>query len=244
MLDRRRTIEPFKLRQIYQVNVLGTLHLLSGINTTHTRAVVVVGSCEEYGDGDVPYEETQLAHPISPYGASKLAATHLCQMLYRTTSLPVVVVRPSVAYGPGQGSKGFIGAAIKACLSDTSMPMTGGEQTRDFIYIDDLVEGIIRASSEPKALGEIINLGYGMEYKLKDVAQLIMELTGSKDTLKVGELPYRSREVMRYCCTNQKAKRLLNWEPEVSLETGLLKTIEAAATEKPHLFLGKTRRVN
>jgi len=104
--------------------------------------------------------------------------------------------------------------------------MTKGEQTREFNYIDDVVQGFILAGTTPEAIGEVINLGSGVEYRIKDVVSMIASLMGSPIKLEIGALPYRPGETMHFYCSNEKAKKILGWRPNVPLEVGLKRTID------------------
>ena len=103
--------------------------------------------------------------------------------------------------------------------------MTGGEQTRDFTYVDDVVEGYIRASLSEKAIGQTINLGAGEERPIKDVVLKVLELMDHPVKPLIGALPYRPRDIRRLYSDSSKARELLGWQPQVGLEAGLRKTI-------------------
>ncbi len=103
--------------------------------------------------------------------------------------------------------------------------MTNGEQTRDFIFVKDVVEGFVKASLNKKATGEIINLGTGQEISIKDLAIKIVKMTGTKINLLFGALEYRPAEIWRMFSDNSKAKNILNWVPKYSLDEGLKETI-------------------
>ena len=104
--------------------------------------------------------------------------------------------------------------------------MTKGEQGRELIYVSDVVSGYIKASITKKAIGEIINLGSGRPYKVKNIAALVAKLTKTEITPKIGRIPYRAGETMHFYCSNKKAKQLIGWKPKVSLIQGLVRTIE------------------
>lgn len=229
-LDRRPELSGDRMVEIYRTNVMGTLNVLMAAKSCGAEMIVCTGSCDEYGAGPVPFREGQREQPNTAYGASKAAATLLAQTLHRTIALPVVVLRLAVVYGPGQGPAGFIGAAVDACLRRVPMQITPGEQTRDWVFVDDVVEGLLQAACTPSALGMVINLGTGEERRVKDVARRIEELTGVGGILKIGALPYQPTEVMRYVCSNRLANSVLGWTPRVSLDEGLRRTIEAERT--------------
>ncbi len=212
--------------KMINVTIKGTLNLLRSLEGVSYDCFVNTGTSEEYGDNPAPFRESQVPNPVSPYSASKVSTTMFCQMLHKTMNLPIVTVRPFLTYGPGQESQMLIPSLIKSLLKGKSFKMTRGEQTREFIYVDDIIEGFILAGTTPEAIGEVMNLGSGVEYRIKDVAKMIASLIGSPVKLEIGALPYRPGETMHFYCSNEKAKKILGWRPNVPLEAGLKRTID------------------
>ena len=167
-----------------------------------------------------------MVDPVNAYAASKSAAWLFCNMYHRTHGYPIVTVRPFTAYGPRQSIRVLIPQAILSALRGQDFEMTGGEQTRDFTYVDDVVEGCIRASLSEKAIGQTINLGTGEEHAIKGVVLEVLELMGSTVKPLLGALPYRPGEIWCLYSDSSKAKELLGWQPQVSLEEGLRWTIK------------------
>ena len=214
------------LNPMVQVNVQGTVNLLLAAREAPVDCVVNTGTGEEYGLNEAPFEESQREQPVSPYSATKVAATHIGQMMYRVAGLPVVTVRPFLTYGPAQESNMLVPALIHAALTGQEFEMTAGEQTREFNYVSDIVDGYLAAATTSKAVGEVLNLGNGIEYRIADVARLIVELVGRPVRLNLGALPYRPAEVMHFYSLPTKAMELLRWQPRVDLRQGLIQTIE------------------
>lgn len=212
--------------EMVEVNIKGTLNLLRGLDGTGYDCFVNTGTCEEYGDNPVPFREEQIPNPVSPYSASKVAATIFCQMLHKTKGLPVTTLRPFLTYGPRQENDMLIPSLVKKTLKGEALEMTGGEQTREFNYVDDIVDGFIKASINPRAIGEIINIGNGVEYKIRDVVVMVLKLMNNPVEPKIGVLNYRPSETWHFYCDNTKAREILGWEPKVSLEDGLKRTID------------------
>lgn len=223
-VDARRDIS--LLERMSMVNVLGTVNFMSGLGGTDCEAIVNTGTCEEYGDNKAPFKETDLPLPVSPYSASKTAATFYCRMLHGSFKMPIVTLRPFLTYGPGQVSNMFIPSLIESSLKGHDFEMTRGEQTREFNYVTDIVDGFVRAGSNTKVIGRIINIGCGKDYKIKDVAGKIVSMTGSGIKLKRGMLSYRGGEARRFYCDNTLATKLLGWKAKVNLDEGLRRTIE------------------
>ncbi|MDD2688632.1 MAG: GDP-mannose 4,6-dehydratase [Candidatus Omnitrophica bacterium] len=221
--DHRRILSFFD--KIFHDNIYAALNLLQSSTWVDMDCFVNTGTCEEYGTGNVPFEEGQRECPVSPYSASKTCITHTCMMLQRSFGLPVVTVRPFLTYGPAQGQDMFIPSLILSCLRNKNFKMSPGRQTREFNYVDDMVEGFIKASVTPGAIGEVINLGNGKEHRIIDVARMVKKLTKAKIELQTGILPYRPGEKMHFYSSSSKAKRILNWESKTDLEEGLIRTI-------------------
>lgn len=208
-------------------NLKGTLHLLESVHRAGIPLgrLVATGGLEEYGTGASPYDEAQRESPVSPYSASQTATTHFCQMLHRRIQLPIVTLRPALVYGPAQSVDFFIPALIVRCLEGGDFDMTAGQQRRDLLYVEDLVDAYLRAAMDPSAIGEVINVGSGVAVPIRDVAAAVVRLTGARTRLGVGVIPERATEITHLVCTNEKAARLLGWLPTTSLEDGLVQTI-------------------
>lgn len=214
------------LEEMLRVNLGGTINFIAAFKGLDCEAIVNTGTCEEYGGNKAPFKEADLPHPVSPYSASKVAGTFYCQMLYGSFGVPVVTLRPFLTYGPRQSTDLFIPSLIKSALQGKDFEMTKGDQTREFNYVTDIVDAFIKAASTPKAIGKIINIGCGKDYKIKDVARKIVTMTGRRMRLKIGSLSYREGEVKRFYCDNNVAKNILGWSPKVGLDEGLRRTIE------------------
>lgn len=225
-LDTSRS--PEVINKMIDVNLKGTINMLCALkNSAHKfDCFINTDTCEAYGGNDVPFLETQREQPVSAYSGSKVCATYFCQMMNRAQGMPIVILRPSLVYGPYQTNGMLIPSLISKCIANEEFHMTQGEQSREFVYISDIVSGYLKASITPRAIGEIINLGSGQEYKVKDVVNLIVKITKTRIIPKVGRLSYRAAELMHFYCSNLKAKELLDWEPIVPLDQGLFKTVQ------------------
>ncbi len=222
------------LTAMVDVNISGTVNLLRAVaeHSPGLMSFVNTGTCEEYGDGPVPFREDQREVPVSPYSASKVASTYICQMMSKSMGLPVVTLRPFLTYGPGQDTDMFIPSLITHCLQGKDFSMTAGDQTREFNFLDDIVDAYLLAATAKDVSGEVINIGCGVEYKISKLAARIVEMTGSCITLKTGSIPKRPGEAKNFYCDNSKARRLLGWSPKVTLDEGLKVTIEWYRTKK------------
>lgn len=190
------------------------------------KRFVTLGTCEEYGSLKVPYSESDREVPNSAYAWGKLATTKLLVALWSAHKFPAVILRPTVAYGPSQDLDMFTPALISSLLKNQDFCMTDGSQTRDFIFIDDVISAIVRAMNI-EVSGQIINISSGIEVSLSTLVELVLKIIETdvgKHVLKA-TLPRRHGEVGRYVATNGLAKQILGWEPTVNLESGLTQTI-------------------
>lgn len=224
--NRERSVESFY--NLINVNIMGSFNLLEAlVNSECLVPTITYGTAEEYGDNKPPFTEQMREDPVSPYSFSKLSSTRLLKMFYKLYSLPTTVLRPTIAYGPGQMIDMFIPSVIKSLSMNKPFKMTAGEQTRDFIFIDDLVEATLTVPQcQDKAKGEIINIGYGIPYKIKDVARKISVIMGKENLVEYGAIPYRASEMMNYYVDTGKAGNLLGWKPKTDIDKGLGITIE------------------
>lgn len=215
------------LDSMVATNLTGTMNLLRAVQETGITPACIVntGSSEEYGKGRTPFVESQREMPVSPYSVSKVATTHLGQMLYRTSGLRVVTLRPFLVYGPGQGTDMFIPSLIHHCLGKKDFMMTAGDQTRDFVYIDDLIDAYLRAAFSSSAPGEVINVGSGIERRIRDIAEKILQKMGNPIRLIIGAIEKRQGETDHFYCSNKKAHEILGWSPAIGIDEGLDKTI-------------------
>lgn len=212
-----------------RVNVEGTLNLLQALDGNY-RAFVYTGTCHEYGDNPPPFREDQDPRPKLSYAITKTAAWHFCRRFQQNQGWPIVTVRPFSVYGPRQAANTFVSACIRAAQSRMPFDMTPGEQTRDWIYVQDVVEGMLRAAEEPAAIGETFNLCTGHETSLYQVAQIVVqEVAAQQSTRPVaihrGALAYRPAETWRLVGSPERAREVLGWTARISLERGIRQTV-------------------
>lgn len=205
-------------------NFNGTVNLLKAAEAVDYDCFINTGTCEEYGNAKAPFSEGQEPRPVSPYSESKVRTTSYCIDYQKRTGRPVSVLRPFLTYGPFQKNRFFVPYVITSVLFNRPISTTKGEQTREFNYVEDIVDGFILASQSDAAVGEIINVGNGREYAIKFVLKKILGLMDAQIAVDYS-LPYRDNEIMHLFCTNEKARKILKWQPRTSLEYGLKKTI-------------------
>ena len=211
-------------RAVFAAHFDVVLHLLDAIDRAALRGFVNVGSSDEYGNAPAPQHEGLREAPIAPYSLGKMAATQLLQMLHRTEGLPASTVRLFLAYGPGQDRARFLPQIIAGCLADQEFPTSAGEQQRDFCYIDDVVEGIVAALVTPAAAGGVFNIASGRAVTIRTIIERVRAIVG-RGRPTFGAIAYRPGENMALVADVSRAREVLGWTPQVSLEDGLARTI-------------------
>ena len=188
------------------------------------KRFVQIGSSDEYGNAPAPQYEDQREQAISPYSLAKTACTHFLQMLHRTEKFPAVTLRLFLTYGPGQDTKRFLPQIIQGCLNNEIFPTSGGEQLRDFCYIDDTVSAIIKTLTKTGIEGDVLNVASGEAVPIRTIIEKVCMITRSGRP-KFGEIAYRPGENMALYADISKVREILDWEPTISLDVGLKKTI-------------------
>jgi len=212
------------VEQTIQTNLVSTISLLTACTEVKAERVILMGSCEEYGQKYCPFDPALAPDPNSPYGASKAAATAYARMFYGSFQLPTVVLRPSVVYGPGQSPRQLISMVLEALADNRSIAVTEGRQTRDFVYIDDVVDAILIALTAPGIAGDAWNIGSGEVVTVRQCLELIERITGRTGLIQYGARPYAISERFHYEPMVDKTFEALNWKPSIMLEEGLRKT--------------------
>jgi UDP-glucose 4-epimerase len=214
-----------RIDECIQTNVQGTINVIKACAAFGFKRFINMGTSEIYGDIDVPFTETDSVHPNSPYSVTKYAAERLCRLMYESLALPIVLCRPFNAFGPGQTPDRIIPETIVRALQGEPIKMTSGRQTREFNYVEDIADGLVRAAVTPDIEGELFNIGCGQEVAIKDIARITLELMGDPVPLELDAIPHRPTEIWRMYCDNTRAREILKWEPKHTLEQGLEKTI-------------------
>lgn len=210
---------------IAEANVLGTLRLLALAKEIGARRFVYCGSCFEYGPGTRLTEDAPL-RPLSEYAASKSACLLLAHGFGRSHGLEVVSVRPFTAYGPFEAAYRLVPSTILSVLDDVPPELTGGTQTRDFVYAADVADGLVAAATSAQAGGGTFNLCTGSETSVGDLASSVVALAGADVELRLGAVPERAVEYATLSGDPSLAAQVLGWRAETLLTDGLARTID------------------
>jgi UDP-glucose 4-epimerase len=213
-----------------EVNVIGTLNYLEGARANPGCRFVMASSGAPLGDVEPPMHEEKPAHPLSPYGASKLAGEGYCSAYHGSYGVDAVALRFGNVFGPGSAHKQSVVAKfIRRALAGEVLEIYGdGAQTRDFIYIDDLIYAVIAAAISPNIGGHVFQIASSKERTINEVAEAIAKLIESETQLQVtinhGEaLPF---EVLRNFSDTSKARKMLGFETGTDFAVGLTRTLD------------------
>lgn len=224
-------------REDFETNIGGTLNVLLAARSAKVKRLVYTSSTSVYGNPRyLPINEDDHLSLLTPYAVSKLAGEHYCMAFYESYDLPAAAVRYSNIYGPGQDPAnpycGVVSKFLESLLQGRPAAIHGdGNQTRDFTYIDDAVEATLRAAVSDRAVGEVFNVGTGVETRVNELAELLMEITGVR--LPPVHTDRRDVDNIRRRVVNiEKTRRALRWVPEVTLEEGLRRTVQWYKTER------------
>lgn len=214
-----------RIDECVQSNVQGTINLLQALDRVGYQRFVNTGTSEIYGAIDVPFHEDDRPMPVSPYAVSKHSAEMFCRVGWQSHGWPIVRLRPFNAYGPAQSPDRIVPEVITRALTGQRLRMTSGTQTREFNYVEDLVDGFVRAATVPGIEGELINLGCGRDVSIAELARTLLALMGDPIEPELGALPDRPVEIWAMRADAGRAEELLDWTPVHSLEEGLERTI-------------------
>jgi len=227
-----------------KTNVEGTYNVLQSARELGVERVIHTSTSEVYGTAKyVPIDESHPLQPQSPYSATKISADNIALSFYNAFNLPVTIVRPFNTYGPRQSARAVIPTIITQIMSGKKQIKLGNlRPTRDMNYVIDTVNGFIKIAECDELLGEVTNIGSGKEISIGDLARLISQLMGVEVEIVQEYQRFRPEksEVERLLCDNTKIKKFTDWEPQYTLEEGLIQTINWMKTHlnmyKPEVY--------
>ena len=217
-------------REYNATNVGGTVSLMEAMRDVGVRRAVFISSGAVYGDrGEQPLKESASPNPRSPYAVSKLAAEYYVHTIGRLWGIESVSLRVFNAYGPGQhlpvSHPPVIPNYLRQALRGGTLVMHGdGSQTRDYVYVDDVVSAMIAAATAPGIDQLVINIGSGTETSVRELVRLVLDITGSR--AEILNNPRHDPGVSRMCADLGLAREKLGYQPRIILEQGLRLTLE------------------
>ncbi|MBE3090469.1 MAG: GDP-mannose 4,6-dehydratase [Actinobacteria bacterium] len=215
--------------EVIDTNVLGTTNILMAAKDNHVEKIIHTSTSEVYGTARyVPIDEKHPLQGQSPYSASKIGADMIAYSFYTSFKLPVAIIRPFNTYGPRQSARAVTPTIITQALTKKVIRLGSLHPTRDLTFVTDTIEGFIKIAEKEKSIGEVINIGSGFEISVGDLAEKILKLSQSKVKIEIDKKRVRPEysEVERLCADFTKARKILGWQPQVSLDDGLKRTIK------------------
>lgn len=216
-------------RDHVETNVIGTLNVLTAAREFGPERVVHTSTSEVYGTAQyTPIDESHPLQGQSPYSASKIAADKIAESFYLSYKVPVVTVRPFNTYGPRQSARAVIPTIISQALTSDTVRLGSLTPRRDLTFVKDTVRGFMLAAQKESAVGEVVNLGAQEDVSIGELADRCIALIGRKCEIVEDQQRVRPEgsEVMQLLADTTKARKMLGWKPEVTLDEGLKATIE------------------
>jgi len=219
-------------REDFETNIGGTLNVLMAARAQagRVRRVLYTSSTSVYGNPRyLPINEDDHLSLLTPYAVSKLGGENYCMAFYESYELPTTAVRYSNIYGPGQDPAnpycGVVAKFIESLFAGEAPVVHGdGNQSRDFTFIDDAVEATVLAATSDRSLGEVFNVGTGLETRVNELAAILLRIMGS-DKTPVHKDRRDVDNIRRRVVNIEKTRRTLRWVPEVTLDHGLERTV-------------------
>jgi len=215
----------------HDVNVTGTLNLLKACVDSDVKRFIFASSASIYGETKTPLmQEDMIPRPISPYAVSKLAAENYAKLFYKVYRLETVCLRYFNVYGPRQRHSHYSGVIpifVERLLSNQPPIIYGdGEQKRDFVNVQDVVDANMLALRSKNAVGQVLNIGTGKATSVNQLAKIVLRIFGKKDLKPVHTDPRAGETKHGSYATISKARRVLGYDPKISLKEGITKLTE------------------
>lgn len=214
---------------VHDVNVSGTLKVLLAARAADARRVVIASSSSVYGDTEtLPKTVSMPTSPRSPYAAGKAACESYCEAFYASFGLETVALRYFNVYGPRQSPRSQYAAVIPLFIENMRAGraptiLGDGEQTRDFTFVEDVVDAVVRSGVAERAPGLVMNVGCGARISIRELAQTIAAATGF--TGELNHEPARTGDVRHSLACIERTRDVLGWEPQVSLQEGIARIL-------------------
>ena len=214
-------------RKTYASHYLGCKNLVDFFVNKKIKSFIQIGSCVEYGFFKSPQKETDVSkidNIRSTYGKAKFLATRYLIKKYNEKKFPCTILRLYLVYGPRQDFNRLVPIVIRGCLKNIKFPTSEGSQSRNFLFVDDFVEAVMKCIKNDVSRGQIFNVGSNKSIKLRKVITQIQKVVKSGYP-EWGKIKLREDEIFNLYPNIQKIKKKLNWEPKVNFTNGLIRTI-------------------
>jgi len=217
-----------KPEEFFDVDARGVLNMMLASKEAGVKRIMQYSTSEVYGTAKyVPMDENHPTLPCSTYAVSKLAADRLCFTLHHEHDIPVIILRQFNVYGPRITQPYVIAEVIKQLSVGNKIKLGNANARRDFTYVTDAVTGAIELMKCDAAVGEVVNIGSGKDWSIKELAEIVGSLMGYKSVeIEIIQKRLRPLDVERLQADYLKMNRLTGWKPTINLRDGLKKTIE------------------
>lgn len=217
---------------VHEINATGTLNMCRAAYANQVERFIYISSSEVYGSADyVPMDENHPLNPTTVYGASKAAGELYALAYWRTYGLPTMSVRPFNTYGPREPAEDYRAEVIPKFVLRSMAGLQpvifgNGKQTRDFTWVEDTARGIVMAAECDEMVGQAVNIAYGQEVSIEEIAKIVTLITGKNDQQPHYMLDGRPGDVKRHFADIGKARKLFGYSPTVRIEAGIEKYIQ------------------
>lgn len=207
-------------------NVEGTVNILNSLKDTGCKKIINIGTCAEYGDRTELMNEDMRPIPVSIYGSTKACSTILAHQIARENSIDIVTLRPFGIFGEGEAPHKIFCHIILSILQNKDVELTNCEQYRDYCYVENIIDGMLLSAKNSSIKDNIFNIASGNVYPLKYYVDLIFKNINTTKKPLYGAIPYRKNEMWTPKADISKIKSMLHWVPKISVEDGIIKTID------------------
>ena len=209
------------------INLKGTINLINAVKQNSFKLFINAGSGDEYGIKKTAMQETDLLEPVNNNGVIKSAITLFCQKEAIRNALPIINLRLFTPYGYFEDDFRLIPSVIISALNNKPIKVSVPTNVRDFIFIEDVIDAYMRAIKIKHAYGQIYNIGSGKQHSVGEIVQMTQKITKNKSDVEWGVIPKQARyiEPLLWESDISKTKRVFQWKPKNTIESGLAKTI-------------------
>lgn len=229
-------------QEVLETNIMGTLNVMLAVRDHGVDKIVHTSTSEVYGTAQyMPIDEKHPLQGQSPYSASKIGADKIVESFYASYDLPVTTIRPFNIYGPRQSDRAVIPTIITQALTQREVHLGSITPTRDFNYVSDTVDALIKIAEIDNVIGQTFNIGSGKEISIGELADRIAAILHKEIKVIKDERRLRPEksEVQRLCADSSLAQKTFGWVPKVSLDEGLQRTINWISSNLDKYNIGK-----
>lgn len=212
----------------FENNTLATYNLIDACKEIENLRFIYLSTEEIYGNTKVPHVEYQTVNPPSPYAISKLAGENICAYYSEKYNFKSVILRVGTIYGPNQPQKYYLPQIVAKAIKGESIPINSGKKKRDYVFIDDVVNALVKAMDVKVPAGKtIFNIGGGVSVTLQEFIKKACKICKSSSVIVYGSVKERENEADNWLMNINKAKKKLKWAPATDLDSGIKQMVES-----------------